>query len=109
MWHDARTAIVLGMNYGPDHDPMGNLDARHRGNISVYARGRDYHEVIKGKLKQLAGRLAAKTGWQVRVFVDTAPLMEKPLGQSAGIDKDCLLYTSPSPRDRSLSRMPSSA
>lgn len=85
MWHDARTAIVLGMNYGPNHDPMGNLDARDKGNISVYARGRDYHEVIKGKLKQLAGRLAAKSGWQVRVFVDTAPLMEKPLGQSAGI------------------------
>jgi epoxyqueuosine reductase len=85
MWHDARTAIVLGMNYGPDHDPMGNLDARDKGNISVYARGRDYHEVIKGKLKQLAGRLAAKSGWQVKVFVDTAPLMEKPLGQSAGI------------------------
>lgn len=85
MWQDARTAIVLGMNYGPDHDPMGNLDARDKGNISVYARGRDYHEVIKGKLKQLAGRLAAKSGWQVKVFVDTAPLMEKPLGQSAGI------------------------
>lgn len=85
MWGDARTAIVLGMNYGPDHDPMGNLDARDKGNISVYARGRDYHEVIKGKLKQLAGRLAVKSGWQVKVFVDTAPLMEKPLGQSAGI------------------------
>ena len=85
MWHDARTAIVLGMNYGPDHDPMGNLAARDKGNISVYARGRDYHEVIKGKLKQLAGRLAVKSGWQVKVFVDTAPLMEKPLGQSAGI------------------------
>ena len=85
MWGEARTAIVLGMNYGPDHDPMGNLDARDKGNISVYARGRDYHEVIKGKLKQLAGRLAAKSGWQVKVFVDTAPLMEKPLGQSAGI------------------------
>ena len=85
MWQDARTAIVLGMNYGPDHDPMDNLAARDKGNISVYARGRDYHEVIKGKLKQLAGRLAAKSGWQVKVFVDTAPLMEKPLGQSAGI------------------------
>ena len=85
MWQDARTAIVLGMNYGPDHDPMENLTARDKGNISVYARGRDYHEVIKGKLKQLAGRLAAKSGWQVKVFVDTAPLMEKPLGQSAGI------------------------
>ena len=85
MWGDARTAIVLGMNYGPDHNPMDNLAARNKGNISVYARGRDYHAVIKGKLKQLAGRLAAKSGWQVKVFVDTAPLMEKPLGQTAGI------------------------
>ncbi|WP_438996593.1 tRNA epoxyqueuosine(34) reductase QueG [Candidatus Puniceispirillum sp.] len=85
MWDDARTAIVLGMNYGPDHNPMDNLAVRDKGNISVYARGRDYHAVIKGKLKQLAGRLAAKSGWQVKVFVDTAPLMEKPLGQTAGI------------------------
>lgn len=85
MWGAARTAIVLGMNYAPDHDPMDNLAARDKGNISVYARGRDYHAVVKGRLKQLAGRLAAKSGWQVKVFVDTAPLMEKPLGQSAGI------------------------
>ena len=54
MWQDASTAIVLGMNYGPDHDPMDNLAARDMGNISVYARGRDYHEVVKGKLKRLA-------------------------------------------------------
>ena len=85
MWPDARSAIVLGMNYGPDHNPMDNLAARSSGNISVYARGRDYHEVVKGKLKQLASQFAAKTGNAVKVFVDTAPLMEKPLAQQAGL------------------------
>jgi epoxyqueuosine reductase len=85
MWPDAKTAIVLGMNYGPDHDPMDNLAAKSAGNISVYARGRDYHDLIKGKLKQLAGQFAAQTGYAVKVFVDTAPLMEKPLAQTAGI------------------------
>ena len=85
MWPDAKTAIVLGMNYGPDHNPMDNLAAKSAGNISVYARGRDYHDLVKGKLKQLAGQFAAQTGHAVKVFVDTAPLMEKPLAQTAGI------------------------
>ncbi len=85
MWPDAKSAIVLGMNYGPDHNPMDNLAVRTAGNISVYARGRDYHDVLKGKLKQLANQFAAKTGNAVRVFVDTAPLMEKPLAQQAGL------------------------
>ncbi len=84
MWNGARTAIVTVMNYCPDHDPMDNLAATAHGNISVYARGRDYHDVIKGKLKQLAGQFAAKTGAAVKVFVDTAPLMEKPLAARAG-------------------------
>ena len=84
MWPAARTAIILTMNYGPDHDPMVNLQARGRGNVSVYARGRDYHDVIKGRLKQLAGQFAAKSGADVKVFVDTAPLMEKPLAAQAG-------------------------
>ena len=84
MWPEARSAIVLTMNYGPDHDPMDNLAARDRGNVSVYARGRDYHNVIKGRLKQLAGQFAAKSGADVKVFVDTAPLMEKPLAAKAG-------------------------
>jgi len=84
MWPDARSAIILTMNYGPDHDPMENLAAGDRGNVSVYARGRDYHDVIKGKLKQLAGQFAAKSGAEVKVFVDTAPLMEKPLAAQAG-------------------------
>ena len=85
MWEASQSAIVLAMNYGPDHDPMDNLAAVRLGNISVYARGRDYHDVIKGKLKQLAGQFASKTGNAVKVFVDTAPLMEKPLAQKAGL------------------------
>ena len=84
MWPDAKSAIILTMNYGPDHDPMDNLAATGHGNISVYARGRDYHDVIKGRLKQLAGQFAARTGADVKVFVDTAPLMEKPLAAQAG-------------------------
>ncbi|MGC6453955.1 MAG: tRNA epoxyqueuosine(34) reductase QueG [Candidatus Puniceispirillaceae bacterium] len=84
MWPEARSAIILTMNYGPDHDPMDNLAAASRGNVSVYARGRDYHEVIKGRLKQLAGQFASRSGADVKVFVDTAPLMEKPLAAQAG-------------------------
>ena len=85
MWDEAQTAIVLGMNYGPDHDPMVNLSQRASGNISVYARGRDYHEVIKGKLKQLASQIVGKYDVKVKVFVDTAPLMEKPLAAQSGL------------------------
>ena len=69
MWPGARSALVLTMNYGPDHDPMDNLAARSHGNVSVYARGRDYHDVIKGRLKQLASQFAARAGADVKVFV----------------------------------------
>ena len=85
MWDKARTAIVLGLNYGPGTDPLVELEDRSRGYISVYARGDDYHELIKGRLKTLAGFIAARTGEDVKVFVDTAPLMEKPLAQRAGL------------------------
>lgn len=85
MWPEARTAIVLGMNYGPETDPLPALADRSRGYLSVYARGDDYHELIKGRLKTLAGLVAARTGEDVKVFVDTAPLMEKPLAERAGI------------------------
>jgi epoxyqueuosine reductase len=84
MWPAAQSAIVCVMNYGPDHDPMTNLDHKDCGNISVYARGRDYHDVIKGRLKQFGSRFAAKTGAEIKVFVDTAPLMEKPLAAQSG-------------------------
>jgi epoxyqueuosine reductase len=85
LWPEARSVIMLGMNYGPDHDPLSVLDARSRGAISVYAQGRDYHDVIKGRLKQVAGWLYSATGHEVKVFVDTAPVMEKPLAEAAGI------------------------
>ena len=85
MWDEARTAIVLGLNYGPGTDPLPEMADASAGYISVYARGDDYHEVIKGRLKTLAGQVAARTGGEVKVFVDTAPLMEKPLAQRAGL------------------------
>ncbi|WP_176084963.1 tRNA epoxyqueuosine(34) reductase QueG [Martelella sp. HB161492] len=85
LWPEARSIIMLGMNYGPDTDPRSLLQQPDRANISVYARNRDYHDVIKGKLKQMAGRIAARTGEEVKVFVDTAPVMEKPLAAKAGL------------------------
>ena len=85
MWPEAKSAIALGYNYGPDSDPMVTLGQAERGTISVYARHRDYHDLIKGKLKELAGLVARDTRQDVKVFVDTAPLMEKPLAQAAGL------------------------
>ena len=85
LWPDVRSIIVLAMNYGPEHDPRGVLSRPDRGAISVYARNRDYHDVIKGRLKEIAGRIVARAGGDVKVFVDTAPVMEKPLAEAAGI------------------------
>jgi len=85
LWPEAKTAIVLGMNYGPNTDPMKSLSEPRKGTISVYARNRDYHDIIKGRLKELAGLIARDTGEDVKVFVDTAPLMEKPLASAAGL------------------------
>ena len=85
LWPEARTAVVVAMNYGPAHDPLAVLDRPDRAAISVYAQNRDYHDVMKGKLKELAGWLQRTTGQAVKVFVDTAPLLEKPLAERAGI------------------------
>jgi epoxyqueuosine reductase len=85
LWPRVGTVIVCGVNYGPDDDPLGVLARRDRAAISVYARHRDYHDLIKGRLKQLAGWLHAAFGAEVKVFVDTAPVLEKPLAESAGI------------------------
>jgi epoxyqueuosine reductase len=85
MWEGARSAIVLGVNYGPAHDPLAILDEPTKGAISVYAQGDDYHELIKGRLKQLGGWLQARFGGELKVFVDTAPLQEKPLAERAGL------------------------
>ena len=85
MWPDARSAIVLGMNYGPDRDPLEALKNTSRGALSVYAHGDDYHALIKGRLKQIGQWIAAKGKCKFKVFVDTAPLMEKPLAERAGL------------------------
>ena len=85
MWPQARSAIVLAVNYGPDCDPLQRLKNRAAGVISVYALNRDYHDLIKGRLKTLAQWLAVRSGADVKVFVDTAPLMEKPLAAQAGL------------------------
>ena len=85
MWQDARSAVVLGVNYGPDRDPLAILAEPTKGAISVYAQGDDYHELIKGRLKQLGGWLQSRFGGQLKVFVDTAPLLEKPLAEQAGL------------------------
>jgi epoxyqueuosine reductase len=85
LWPGVRSIVMLGVNYGPDENPLDILKARTRGAISVYAKGDDYHDVIKKRLKVLARWLAAKSGDDVKVFVDTAAVMEKPLAQAAGL------------------------
>src|SRR6185312_6028030 len=85
LWPDARTLIALGLSYAPEDDPLENLARPDRGGISVYARHRDYHDVMKGMLKHLAAFVASRFGAEVKVFVDTAPVMEKPLAQAAGL------------------------
>jgi epoxyqueuosine reductase len=85
LWPDARAVVMLAMSYAPETDPMIALDDPLRGVVSTYAKRSDYHDVMKGKLKELAGLIERHTGAPVKVFVDTAPLMEKPLAQAAGI------------------------
>ncbi len=85
LWPEARTAIVFAQSYAPDFDPMLRLNCRDEGVISVYALNRDYHDVFKGKLKHMAHWLHQRTDEEVKVFVDTAPLMEKPLAEKAGL------------------------
>jgi epoxyqueuosine reductase len=85
LWPDARTIVVLGLNYGGDDDPLAAAADPKRGAISVYARGRDYHETLKRRLKALAGWIAARWPGEIKVFVDTAPVMEKPLAQEGGV------------------------
>jgi epoxyqueuosine reductase len=85
LWPDVRSVIMLGVNYGPDEDPLAILKQRSRGAISVYAQGDDYHDVIKKRLKAVARWLVAKVPSEVKVFVDTAAVMEKPLAQASGI------------------------
>ena len=85
LWPGVRSVIALGMNYGPARNPLGQRELRDRGNVSVYARGEDYHKSMKRRLKRLAGDIHRRFGAEVKVFVDTAPVMEKPLAQTAGL------------------------
>ncbi|MEP0521745.1 MAG: tRNA epoxyqueuosine(34) reductase QueG [Hyphomicrobiales bacterium] len=85
LWPDAKSIVMLALNYGPDENPLPQLERTSEGTISVYAQNRDYHDIIKGKLKTVAGRFAARNQTQVKVFVDTAPVMEKPLAAQAGL------------------------
>ncbi len=85
LWPEVKSVIMLGMSYAPAHDPMALEAHPDRARISVYAQGRDYHDVVKGALKRLAGWLAHEAGAGVKVFVDTAPVMEKALAEAAGL------------------------
>jgi len=85
LWSEARSVIALGLSYAPQDDPLASLALRNRGTISVYARNRDYHDIVKGKLKHLAQFVVSRFGPEVKVFVDTAPVMEKPLAERAGL------------------------
>lgn len=85
LWPEARSVVAVAMNYGPARDPLEDLDRRDRGLVSVYASGEDYHDVVKKRLKALGRWFAIESGADVKVFVDTAPVMEKPLAERAGI------------------------
>ncbi len=85
LWSDAKSVIALAMSYAPSHDPLALAEAKDRGRISVYAQGADYHKVVKKALKAMGRWLADEAGCQLKVFVDTAPVMEKPLSAAAGV------------------------
>ena len=85
LWKEARSAVMLAVNYGPEDDPLDNLERRERATISVYAQNKDYHDLIKKRLKKLARWMVDAFECEVKVFVDTAPVMEKPLAAAAGI------------------------
>lgn len=85
LWPEVRSIVMLGMNYSPDRNPLELIGQKDRAAISVYARHRDYHDVIKGKLKLVASKIASRADADVKVFVDTAPVMEKPLAAAAGL------------------------
>ena len=85
LWPEVKSVVVVAMNYGPAQDPMAKLAAGQNGNISVYAHGRDYHDVLKKRLKRLGRWLIERAGGEIKVFVDTAPVLEKPLAAAAGL------------------------
>ena len=102
LWPAARSVIMLAEVYTPEEDPLAVLARRDRGAVSVYARGRDYHDLVKPRLKRLGRWLVAETGAEIKVFVDTAPVMEKPLAEAAGIGWQGKHTNLLSPRARQL-------
>ena len=90
LWGDVKSVVMLTMNYTPSFDPLAVLDQSHKGAVSVYAQNRDYHTIIKGRLKELGSKLLSRSrelsvSGDIKVFVDTAPIMEKPLAARAGL------------------------
>eukprot|EP00435_Cladocopium_sp_Y103_P077547 s1_g1286.t1 len=85
LWPEVKSIIVLAMNYGPEHDPLESLNHPESANISVYARNRDYHDLVKKRLKRIARWLVAETGCELKVFVDTAPILEKPVAAGSSL------------------------
>lgn len=85
LWPEAKSVIMLADNYGPDYDPLHLLQMKAHANISVYARNKDYHDPVKKRLKRIGRWLLEQGGGDIKVFVDTAPVMEKPLGAAAGL------------------------
>ena len=85
LWPEAKSVVVLGLNYGPSEDPLAPLQRKSEGGVSVYAKGRDYHDIVKSRLKALARTIVARWPGELKVFVDTAPVMEKPLAEQAGV------------------------
>ncbi len=85
LWPDVRSIVMLGLSYAPGENPLDKLSLRDRGAVAAYATRRDYHDVIKGRLKELGGILASRSGGGVKVFVDTAPVMEKALAAASGL------------------------
>lgn len=86
LWPEAASVVSLGLSYAPEGDPLGTLEMADRGTVSVYARHRDYHDLLKSRLKALARWMVARfPGADVKVFTDTAPVAEKPLAEAAGI------------------------
>lgn len=85
LWPEVKSVIVLAMNYGPDGDPLETLQHPDKANISVYARNRDYHDLVKKRLKRIARWLVEKTGCELKVFVDTAPILERPVAAGSSL------------------------
>ena len=85
LWSEVRSVVMVATNYGPAVDPLENISHTSTGTISVYARNRDYHKILKNRLKQLGNWMSLSLGGKIKVFVDTAPVMEKPLAQAAGL------------------------